>query len=212
MKLLTPVVCPVSFDEGRLENSNGKYVKRLSDLAGLYADQSSFDAILKLGDKIVYEVTEYRPSNSEGDMIFGVTRLSPGKIGSEYYLTRGHIHQNANRSEIYYGVSGEGVMLLESPQGEVRTVAVAPRVICYVPPYWIHRSVNVGSGDLVMTFAYPADAGQDYEVIAQTCGMHQRIVDDGKGGWAAVANDAYRPRRLNQIDAIFKKRVRELND
>lgn len=213
MKLLEPAACGVHVNEGRLENSNGKYVKRLSDLSGLYADEACFNAVLKLdGDKIVYEVTEYRPSSCEGDLIFGVTRLLPGKIGSEYYLTRGHIHKNANRSEIYYGESGEGVMLLESPEGEVRTVAIAPRVMCYVPPYWIHRSVNVGIGDLVMTFAYPADAGQDYEVIVQTGGMRQRIVDDGNGGWEAIANDAYRPRSPNQIGAIFQNSGFALND
>lgn len=206
MKLLQPVAYNVRVDEGRLENSSGKYVKHLTDLSGLYADTAAFDALLKLdGDKIVYEVTEHRPSNSEGDLIFGVTRLSPGKIGNEYYLTRGHIHKNANRSEIYYGEAGMGVMLMESPDGKTRTVAIAPRVMCYVPPYWIHRSVNVGNDDLVMTFAYPADAGQDYDVISRTGGMQQRIVDDGIGGWVAIANDAYRPRSANEIDAIFKK-------
>ncbi len=206
MKLLEPAACDVRVPEGRLENSSGKYVKHLSDLSGLYADKAAFDTLLKRdGDKIVYEVTEHRPSNSEGDLIFGVTRLSPGKIGREYFLTRGHIHQNANRSEIYYGESGKGVMLMESPEGEVRTVAIAPRVMCYVPPYWIHRSINVGSDDLVMTFAYPADAGQDYDVIARTGGMQQRIVDDGNGSWVAIANDAYRPRSASEIDAIFKK-------
>lgn len=206
MKLFEPAACNVSVQEGRLENSSGKYVKLLSDLTGLYADTPAFDALLKRGgDKIVYEVTEHRPSDSEGDLIFGVTRLSPGKIGREYFLTRGHIHQNANRSEIYYGEAGMGVMLMESPDGQTRTVAIAPRVMCYVPPYWIHRSVNVGSDDLVMTFAYPADAGQDYDVIARSGGMQQRIVDDGNGRWAAIANDAYRPRSASEIDAIFKK-------
>ena len=206
MKLLEPAACNVRVQEGRLENSTGKYVKHLSDLSGLYADTAAFDALLNVdGDMIVYEVTEHRPSNSEGDLIFGVTRLSPGKIGNEYYLTRGHIHKNANRSEIYYGETGMGVMLMESPDGQTRTVEIAPRVMCYVPPYWIHRSVNVGNDDLVMTFAYPADAGQDYDVIARTGGMQQRIVDDGTGGWVAVANEAYQPRSKMQIDAIFHK-------
>jgi glucose-6-phosphate isomerase len=137
-------------------------------------------------------------------MIFGVTRLAPGRIGREFHLTRGHIHRNANRPEIYYGEAGRGLMLLESPQGDVRTVEIAPRVICYVPPYWIHRSVNTGGDDLVMTFAYPADAGQDYEIIARSGGMRQRIMDDGNGGWIAVPNEGYRPRDAAQVDEIFR--------
>ena len=56
-------------------------------------------------------------------------------------------------------------MLLELPAGEIRTIEIVPRTLCYVPPYWIHRSVNVGPTDLVMTFSYPADSGQDYTII-----------------------------------------------
>ena len=48
-------------------------------------------------------------------MIIGVTRMEPGKVGDEYYMTRGHIHARPNRPEMYYGESGVGVMLLESP-------------------------------------------------------------------------------------------------
>ena len=61
-------------------------------------------------------------------------------------------------------------MLLQSPEGEIRIVEIGPRIVCYVPPFWIHRSVNIGRDDLVMTFAYPADAGQDYGIIAASAG------------------------------------------
>ena len=70
----------------------------------------------------------------------------------------------------------------ESPEGEIRTVEIGPRALCYVPPYWIHRSVNTGPDELVMTFAYPADSGQDYAIIEEAGGMKSRVVDDGKGG------------------------------
>ena len=135
----------------------------------------------ELGDEIVYEVTDYKPSADAGDMIIGVTRMRPGKVGREYFLTRGHIHANANRPEMYYGESGRGLMLLESPEGEIRTVEIGPRALCYVPPYWIHRSVNTGRDELVMTFAYPADSGQDYAIIEEAGGMKSRVVDDGAG-------------------------------
>lgn len=90
-------------------------------------------------------------------------------------------------------------MLLGSPDGEIRVVEIAPRAVFYVPPYWIHRSVNVGRDDLAMTFAYPADAGQDYEIIARYGGMRQRIVDDGRGGWHAVDNANHRPRTAAEV-------------
>ena len=66
------------------------------------------------GNPLVYAVEDLRPSTSLGDMIFGVTRMMPGKVGEEYFVTRGHLHAVANRPEIYYGESGTGLMLLES--------------------------------------------------------------------------------------------------
>lgn len=206
MRLREPGVCLVDVSAGELKGATNRYTKTLADLAGLYEDEAAFEAARKqLGDTVVYEVTDYKPSADAGDMIIGVTRMIPGRIGREYFLTRGHIHANANRPEMYYGESGHGIMLLESPDGEIRTVEIKPRTMCYVPPYWIHRSVNVGADELVMTFAYPADSGQDYDIIAKAGGMRSRIVDDGKGGWTAVDNASYSFRPKALVDSIFAK-------
>lgn len=190
--------------EGHLDGATGRYEKRLSELAGLYADAAAFAAALaQLGDCVVYDVEDFRPSADAGDMIFGVTRMAPGKIGREYYLTRGHIHAKANRPEIYFGQAGRGLMLMESPEGETRVVEIEPNTACYVPPYWIHRSINIGSEDLVMTFAYPADSGQDYGIIARSNGMRQRVLDDGNGGWMLVENPGYRRRSAVDIASLL---------
>ncbi len=210
-KPFEPVACLVDTVTGRLTNPTGRYEKRLSDLEGLYADAEAFEAMSKAvskpmseagGDAVVYAVTEFRPSETPGDMIFGVTRMEPGRVGDEYFLTRGHIHAKADRPEIYFGQAGQGVMLLEAPDGETRTIAVAPGTVVYVPPYWIHRSVNTGPDELVMMFAYPADAGQDYGIIARSNGMRVRIVDDGAGGWREVPNADYRPRTPEEIAVL----------
>ena len=160
--------------------------------------------IAETGDPVVYEVCDFRPSDDAGDMIFGVTRMSPGRIGNEFFLTRGHIHAKADRPEIYYGQKGSGVMLLESPAGEMRIVEIGPQTICYVPPYWIHRSVNVGDEDLVMMFCYPADSGQDYGIIERSGGMRHRIVDDGAGGWKLTENSNYVPRPQSLVVDLLK--------
>lgn len=204
MALLEPGIGHVDIASGRLNGATNRYVKTFRDLDGLYEDAEAFAEILSArGDDVAYEVTDYKPSDRPGDMIIGVTRMEPGKVGNEYYITRGHIHARPNRPEMYYGESGLGVMLLESPAGEVRTVEIGPKTMCYVPPFWIHRSVNVGAEPLVMTFAYPADSGQDYDIIARAGGMRSRIVDDGKGGWKAVDNVGYRPREKALVDNIM---------
>ncbi|KQT42971.1 glucose-6-phosphate isomerase [Aureimonas sp. Leaf454] len=205
MALREPGVFTVDIDAGELKGAATRYRKTLGDLASLYEDDAAFARLLaeRGPDAVMYEVTDHKPSADPGDIIIGVTRMAPGKVGREYFLTRGHIHAKADRPEMYYGESGTGLMLLESPDGEVRIVEMRPRVVCYVPPFWIHRSVNVGSDDLVMTFAYPADSGQDYDIIARSGGMRRRIVDDGAGGWTAIDNAAWRPRPAAEVDALY---------
>ena len=206
MALLEPGVGYVDIATGQLQGATNRYVKTFRDLDGLYEDSEAFSSIVaERGDATAYEVTDYKPSANAGDIIIGVTRMEPGKVGREYYMTRGHIHARPNRPEMYYGESGLGVMLLESPAGEIRTIEIGPRSMCYVPPFWIHRSVNVGLEPLVMTFAYPADSGQDYDIIAKAGGMRSRIVDDGKGGWAAIDNAAYKSRPQALVDSIMAK-------
>lgn len=182
--------------------ATGSYEKRLGDLAGLYLDSEAFDAAARQdGDRVVYSVHDTRPDRQRGDLIFGTTFMEPGQIGGEFFMTRGHIHATANRPEIYYGETGAGLMLMESPEGETRILEVRPGVAVYVPPMWIHRSVNTGSTPLVMSFFYPSDAGQDYEIIARAGGMAMRIMTDGDG-WRAVPNPLYRPRTAEDIRRV----------
>jgi glucose-6-phosphate isomerase len=198
---IPPSVHHITPASGALSAHNGRYEKRLSDLAGLYGDAAAFDAELARGDRVVYAVEDVRPVAARGDLAFGTTAMEPGQIGGEFFLTRGHIHAIANRPEIYRGEAGQGLMLMEDPEGRVEIVDVVPGAIVYVPPLWIHRSVNVGAGGLVMSFVYPADAGNDYGIVAQSGGMRVRIMADG-AGWRAVDNPAWRPRDAAQIAAI----------
>jgi glucose-6-phosphate isomerase len=205
MNLREPASCRVETDSGTMAGCTGRYEKRLSDLRGLYADARAFQSMLEQAvDPIVYDVAEFRPSADAGDMIFGLTRMSPGRIGAEFFMTRGHIHARADRPEVYYGQKGSGLMLLESPEGETRAVEIGPQVICYVPPFWIHRSINTGDEDLVMMFSYPADSGQDYGIIERSRGMRHRVVaDSGASGWALAENADYLPRPQPVVEQLL---------
>ena len=108
----------------------------------------------------------------------------------------------ANRPETYRGEAGQGLMLMESPEGEVCVLEVTPGATVYVPPFWIHRSVNTGAVPLVMSFVYPADSGQDYGIIARSNGMKVRILAEGPG-WTAVPNPQWKPRSAAEIGAIY---------
>jgi glucose-6-phosphate isomerase, archaeal len=206
MTLMEPAACRIDIVGGSMSGATGNYQKRLGDLAGLYADAAAFSRKLAAeGNSIVYDVADFRPSAAAGDLIFGITRMSPGIIGEEFYLTRGHIHAQADRPEIYYGQAGDGLMLMESPDGETRVVEIAAQTICYVPPYWIHRSINTGSTDFIMVFSYPADAGQDYGIIEQSNGMRQRVMRGGDKGWTLVENGEYRGRSRDAIAGLMAR-------
>ena len=201
----------VDLQTGLMDGTGSHYEKRLCDLGGLYADAAAFDALVRVrGDEVVYEVTDHRPSNQAGDLITGVTRMSAGKVGDEFFMTRGHIHAVVDRPELYFGLKGRGLMVMESADGESRVVEVAPHVACYVPPYWIHRSVNVGDDDFVMLFCYPADSGQDYDVIQRSNGLRLRIVADGADGWRRIDNPDYSARSAADIEAFMARSQRRV--
>lgn len=201
---------PRSFDvdlqTGLMNGTGSRYQKFLRDLSGLYADSAAFSALAaERGEEVVYEVTDHRPNSNPGDLITGVTRMSPGKVGDEFFMTRGHIHAAIDRPELYFGLKGHGVMLMESPSGDTRVVEVKANTACYVPPRWIHRSVNLGRGDFVMLFCYPADSGQDYAIIEQSNGMKLRIVDDGAGSWRSEPNPDYKERTPEEVQALLAR-------
>ena len=72
-----------------------------------------------------------------------------------------------------------------------------------VPPVWIHRSVNIGSMPLVLSFCYPSASGQDYSIIERSGGMASRIVADGSG-WKEVRNFSYRSRKPLEIARVYE--------
>jgi len=180
--------------DGALGGRTSGYQKRLGELAGVYRDEAAYaSAITEHGaDHLVYRVEEHRAGSGAGALIIGTSTLLPGRYGDEFAVTRGHLHRKPDRAELYHCLSGHGVLLLESVDGQSRAVALAPGAAVHVPGHWVHRSVNTGDEPLVTLFCYPEDAGQNYEIIGAAGGMAQLIVDDGAGGWATRANPDHR--------------------
>lgn len=142
--------------------------RRLADLRGCFVDTAAFDTALAAGNPLLYRVASVEPAAGEGDLHYGVGCLMPGKIGDEYFLTKGHLHAWRPAAEFYFGLSGEGVMLLEDEStGESRMVPLRPHHAVYVPGHTAHRTMNIGSTPLTYLGVYPACAGHDYGVIAR---------------------------------------------
>ncbi|WKL39711.1 glucose-6-phosphate isomerase family protein (plasmid) [Sinorhizobium meliloti] len=67
MILFEPGVCQVDVATGQLKGATNRYVKTFRDLAGLYRDESAYQALIATrGDDVAYEVTDYKPSANGG--------------------------------------------------------------------------------------------------------------------------------------------------
>lgn len=152
------------------EISGAPVVKRhLSDLRGCFADCAAHDKALAHSNPLLYSVATVEPANGEGDLHYGVGMLMPGKIGDEYFMTKGHLHAWRPAAEFYFGLTGDGVMLLEDEAtSEPRIVPLQPNRVVYVPGHTAHRTMNVGKTPLTYIGVYPAKAGHDYSTIAKT--------------------------------------------
>lgn len=175
---------------GVLNGNNGIYTKHLADMGGVYRDSAAYDAAVAAQgrDELVYRVESQSYGPHAGALTIGTSTLLPGQYGDEFAVTRGHLHAVSDRAELYYCLSGRGVMLLETVDGRSEAVELTPGEAVNVPGEWVHRSVNVGDEPFVTLFTYATDAGQDYQLIADAGGMKNLVVADARGGWAVRPN------------------------
>lgn len=155
-------------------------VRTLTSMRGQYRDTAAYEAKLAVEDSLLYEVYELARPHEAGEVLHGISIVHSGKVGDEYYMTKGHFHTVLETAEIYFCLSGQGAMVMETPEGEWAVETLAPGRVLYVPPCWAHRSVNTGDEDLITFFAYPGHAGHDYGTIEQQ-GFRKLLVErDGQ--------------------------------
>ena len=153
----------------------------LSDLRGCFIDTIAYEQALSNDDSVVYSVCALEQPPEEGQLNLAVGRILPGKIGMEYFMTKGHFHAWRPAAEFYLGLSGEGCLLLESEDGsQAQMVPLCPNSAVYVPGNTAHRTMNTAAVPLVYVGIFPAQSGHDYATIAQQNFHHVVIERDGK--------------------------------
>lgn len=140
--------------------------RHLADLKGLFVDTVAYAQTLASGDPQIYSVAAVEPAQGEGQLYYGLGVLMPGKIGREYYFTKGHYHAWRPAAEVYVGLRGKGLMLMEGESGESRLMNLETDSVVYVPGHTAHRTINTSSVPLVYLGIYPAAAGHDYAAVA----------------------------------------------
>lgn len=147
----------------------------LSDLAGYFADEAAYAEMVNDEDRLLYRVYGTMRPAQPGDLISGITLIRPGKVGDEYFMTKGHYHAVLETGEVYYCLRGSGMLVMERPEGESRVEEFGAGRVIQIPPRWAHRTVNVGEDDLLFFWVCPANAGHDYGTIVER-GFRQRVV------------------------------------
>lgn len=174
--------CTIDFDPNSGLSKTVETGKRyLSQMSGMFADEAALQAKIAQNDEIIYEFHGLPVPEHEGDLAFGCSIVNPGKVGDEYYFTKGHFHTILETGEVYYCLKGHGYMLMENPEGDWSAQELRPGEAVYVPKRYAHRSINVSSDEQLVTFfVFRADAGHDYGTI-ETKGYRKLLVEkDGK--------------------------------
>lgn len=180
--------CVIDFDlQTGLSRTVATSKRYLSQMRGRYQDKEAFDRELQKGDPVVYEFHELPIKEDPGDFAFGCSILNPGKVGDEYYFTKGHFHTILMTGEVYYCLKGHGYMLLENMEGDWSAQEISAGKAVYVPRGYAHRSINVSSAEKLVTFfTFRADAGHDYGTIESK--GYRKLLVERDGSPAVVDN------------------------
>ena len=154
--------------------------RMIKELKGIYLDQSAFSEMDP--DTIAYTVQSWLPvgEGTPGGLFFGVSTIMPGKVGNEYFMTKGHFHANSDRAEFYWGVQGQGMLIMMDRNRKTWAEVVYPGSLHYIGGEIAHRLANTGEVPLIVGACWPSDAGHDYGAIASH-GFSARLMErEGK--------------------------------
>jgi len=187
--LFSPFSLQLDLQTGVFLPCNNHIQRHLSDMAAMYSDQEAVQRLLAEGDPLLYEVYQYDVPAENGQLLVVTSIIHPGKVGDEYYMTKGHYHARQDTAEVYLGLQGRGCLLMQTTEGDFQSTQFGPSTVGYIPPYWAHRMVNTGQADFIFYGVYPADAGHDYGSIETTGFPYLVLERDGQP--AFVVNPSY---------------------
>jgi len=178
--VLKPFTYNIKIPPGIIDKPDNHILRTLSSMKGQYYDQKIYDEMLQKEDALLYEVYEKIVPEIPGELIQGLSIVHFGKVGNEYFMTKGHFHSVLDTGEFYYCLQGHGYMMMETPEGEWAAEELVPNRAVYIPGRWAHRSINIGNVDLLMLFVYPANAGHDYGTIERRSFRKIVVNQDGR--------------------------------
>lgn len=140
--------------------------RSLEDMQEVFYDQDAVKKTLAKDNPPIVKVWMAPLPNEGGHLMSCMTVIYPGTIGDEYFMTKGHIHTDpVNDPEYYLTIRGEGLLLLQTREGESHISEMVPGTLNYIPSEWAHRTVNTCEDEFVFLGIFPASAKRDYSII-----------------------------------------------
>jgi len=152
---------------GNLDGEDVTTIRRsLADLSGVFEDEPAYRAMP--GQTPVYRVQAHLSvtEGTRGGLYFGTSFIEPGRVGDEYFMTKGHFHSVRDTAEYYWGIAGRGCLILMDEARRTWAQWVRPGSLHYIPGRVAHRLANTGDQTLVVGACWPSDASHDYASLA----------------------------------------------
>ena len=163
------IIMPAQIFSGRTLTGEriGHTIRTVGQIRDIFAEGVTLSE--SQARETAYVVSSYLPvdEGTAGGLFFGITELYPGKVGSEYYMTKGHFHSRKDTAEFYWGIEGEGVLILMDAERRIWGERMFPGSLHYIPGNVAHRVANTGNTILSFGACWPSDAGHDYGSIEQ---------------------------------------------
>ena len=179
MNYFEPLNSYIDLEEMKLHPEGNLVIRKLSDMVDVFQDKEAVKEALK-ENPIIYKFYNVQIPEESAHLQHCISIISPGKIGSEYYMTKGHFHKIKDTSEIYLTLKGMGKLVMQTPDQRSKVVEMKEGSISYILPYWAHRTVNTGGEPLIFFGVYRGDAGHNYGIIEKKSMAIIVVEEEGK--------------------------------
>lgn len=174
---MEPFFNKLDLDKARWESYDRLEERRVKDIRDCFKETANLSE--QQLETVAYQVYQIDVKPEPGAIQHSITVIKPGNVNGECHMTKGHYHANDQSAEIYMGLKGDGLLLMQKGE-EVRLVEMKRGVVAYIPPEWAHRTINVGDDEFVFMSYFPGDAGYDYQSFLDE-GVRTRIYKTDTG-------------------------------
>ena len=149
--------------------------KSIADLANVFEDKEAVEQMRQT--KTIYEVDSYCPvsNGSDASLAFEIIRIQPGLVGDEYFMTEIHLQAAENCVEFYWGIQGEGMLIVVDKNRNTWAERMHPGSIHHVTGWVALRVANFDEGLFTFGACRPTDsihAGEQIEFSKRLKKVH----------------------------------------